>query len=157
MRTKRSPLTTGYGPDADVTEIIRAARKILEPTPVKVYRIPPWLRRRLCEAVKAKRLPRSEYARPLEPVYLLDNAARLAAGAGDRFLDHWGRTDVCGRDCFVTEPYHPIPDKVCDEFCRLLDPTGKVVWETTPNSWHFPGRTYRYLFWEGNGHAAKVE
>ena len=130
-------MTTQTSSMADVQqEIIDRARDLLQPSAVKTGRIPPWLRWKLRAAKREGRIdPAGE-----SDTWLLQ-AAVVAAGGGGLWMDHWGRTDWNFKDVFVTEPYH-FEEEPVRRFAELLD----LDYRVSANSWHYPGSTFRILF-----------
>ena len=127
---------------ADVqTALIKEARELLQPSKVKTGKIPPWLRSKLR---KAKREGRIDPVGPGD-CFLLE-AAAIASSGSAAWLDHWGRTAWNFKDAFVSEPYQ-FEEESARKFAELLG----IDCELSPNSWHFPGRTFRLLFYPKEG------
>jgi hypothetical protein len=128
---------------------IREAREVMKPSPVKLNRVPLWLKKRLIAAKKAGKFDTDDDRYTRDDIYY---AAAQAVQTVYRFrdasdlLDHWGTTDWYDwKDAFVTEPYHH-PAQVAKSFADLLG----LEWNESPNSWWNPGETFRIVFypWE---------
>lgn len=108
-------------PDDVVTKKVLAdALDEAGPTPVELHELPNWLRlawRRCAAPGRYRRhLGASGYAVVSEIREL------LSEGRNGFFLDHWGRTEIAGLLCFVTEPYCEA-----EEAPDLLAPLRQVV------------------------------
>jgi hypothetical protein len=117
-------------------QVIKAARKVLEPTRVKQGRVPKWLKDRLKQAQKEGRLGATH------PWESLLQAAADASG-GHHWLDHWGTTMWGGHEWFVSEPYNLDWDilQELQKFAEILGQRFRI----DANSWHYPGRTIRIM------------
>lgn len=137
--------TKNKRPSASQATIIRRARQILQPTEVSTGTIPAWLVKRLQAANRAGRI---DNPRGLHPNVQTDVTFLLpdAVGPDAQWLDHWGTAacPVCD-DAFVAEPYEFYEETIesAQRFAELLD----LSWLYSPNSWHYPGHTFRLLFW----------
>lgn len=118
------------------TRRIEQARRLLQPTPVQLHRVPNWLRRRLLAAIGCGGGGTSGYA-------VLAHAERLM---GWRWLDHWGASTYRGQPCFVSEPYHVSADDMAAvaELCRRCNLDSHL----SANSWWYPGETIRIAIYE---------
>lgn len=126
--------------------MIRQAREVLKPTPVRTSHVPTWLKKRLVLASREGKFD-------VNPAVGLLGSAVLHTvtedADDDRWLDHWGSTEdesVGMLDCFVSEPYYFHQGSV-QAFADLLD----LEWVMSPNSWHYPGHTFRLLFFPRKG------
>lgn len=133
---------------AQQQEEINELRTLLNPSPVKQQRIPKWLRTKLRAAKRAGKIELLEYE-SRNDYALVTAAAHAASGSGwgtHGWLDHWGTTETCLHDeLFVCEPYELGADALQSvaKFAELLG----INYEVHANSWHFPGKTIRILFW----------
>lgn len=116
-------------------EFIEAARKVMQPSPVRPCKVPLWMRKRLFAAMRRMGLNAQTNA----------NCELLTTVSPRGLLDHHGRTNWHGNDAFVTEPYDDRSELAAVFAERLGD---GVEWRLDANSWHFPGRTFRIVFWE---------
>ena len=125
-----------YTPPDDVSGLIRQAREILRPTPVRLHHAPGWF----------SRVVQRAYGRGCQGATLLEQIARLTDHAADsRWLDHWGSTKLPdGRVAFASEPYDLSPSAVT-MLARFAEDIGCEFW-VSPNSWWYPGATIRLLF-----------
>jgi len=122
-------------------EYIRRARELLGAEPVKIGRIPMWLKKRLVKAVKGERIESDLPPALLFASWILENDAPTRG-----WLDHWGASrDASGEEVFVSEPYNIDPDQMAkiDRFAELLG----LDWQLNAKSWHYPGYTFRIEFW----------
>jgi hypothetical protein len=117
---------------------IKAAREVLKPSPVRSGLIPKWFRQAAVRVLK----PRHATA-GWSVVMELQNQRRA------RWIDHWGSTEWQGRVAFVCEPYHLRAADVA-QVAELADKLG-CEYIITPNSWHYPGSTFRVLFVQRQG------
>jgi hypothetical protein len=113
-------------------EQIENARKLLNPSEVRLNHVPNWLRRRLLKKIGTE--------------YGLTDGGSVIRYAMDRLkitFDHWGSTDFYGTPAFVSEPYASAED-VADavRFAEAVDLELRIL----PNSWWYPGQTLRLLF-----------
>lgn len=122
-------------PITDHEQQIQAARAILKPSPVRLNKVPPWMRRRLLTARRQRGLD----------TYSSNSIDVLFQLASARVVDHFGTIDYRGRTAFVSEPY-ALDIPAIQEFVGMLGPG--VRWDVEANSWHFPGQTFRIVFWE---------
>ncbi len=118
---------------ASVNARIAAARKLLKSSPVTLWACPRWLRWRIESVEKGTWLPME---------YLFGEQLHTTA----RWLDHWGTSRIGSRSVFVSEPYDFDLDdaKEVDVFCKTLG----LGWYLSSNSWWYPGRTIRIVFYE---------
>jgi hypothetical protein len=123
--------------------LIRAARKLLQPSPVRLHHVPQWLIRRIRE-----RLGKPQRLHPGGPDYL--HYAVSVMGERDRasWLDHWGSTATpAGRPAFVSEPYlRPDMVQQAEAFAKTLG----LEFAISANSEWYPGNTIRLMFWESD-------
>ena len=124
--------------------LIRKARELFEPSKVDIQRVPPWLRKRLIAALKAKSY--TNVCATRHSGGLLESAAN--ATDDSMWLDHWGVTTMSSVQYFVSEPYeYGFHLRAIQQFVDMLTLEYRVL----ANSWHFPGRTIRILFRPKNG------
>ena len=119
-------------------EKIEAMRLLLKPSPVKPGTMPMWLQKRLTAAFGKQR----PGVKPLPFAYDISRKGMESRG----WLDHYG-TIADGEDSvFVSEPYHLEPEDLqhLHQFCEKLG----VKYRLDPNSWHYPGRTFRIVIYE---------
>jgi len=124
--------------DADIRAHIDRARKLLQPTPVRSGHVPSWLSKALRRHIKSDLFTYSPTTH-CRLQYAVCSKCPYA-----RWLDHWGSTTMFGDPIFVAEPYlneDDLPNIAA--FADRLD----IAWSLSPNSWHFPGRTTRILFY----------
>lgn len=128
--------------------LIQEARKLLRPSPVKLGRVPLWLTRALRAAHRAEKF---ESVPNLGGGWMLQDAVGACGSKGtvNRWLDHWGSSTPSGwngLECFVAEPYG-----LCDtdfvSIGRFAELVG-AAYCVDPNSWHYPGKTIRVLFYQ---------
>lgn len=120
----------------EVERRIAEARRILEPTEVRLHRVPKWLRLLMLQKFGCRNRDTSGGG-------VLWNAVQTDSCGG--WLDHWGSTMMCGKLCFVSEPYNVTAEKVADvdAFAARLG----VQWSLSANSWWYPGHTVRIVLW----------
>lgn len=114
------------------------ARALLKPTPVRHRRMPSWFRCRLLKALRGRRQTGASTA-----------AWAIAVDLQQVFgvsLDHWGTAEFGGEPSFVIEAYDFTANNAF-AYQHLADRLG-CRWVLSPNSWHFPGRTFRAIFFE---------
>jgi hypothetical protein len=115
---------------------IDAARKLLNPSPVELHAVPDWFRRAMLKRFGPFYDSTSGYA-------MLGHIQHDHRSGG--FLDHFGKTIHRGKPAFVAEPYG-----VCLSGLQYIDWLCKEIgckWTIEPNSWWFPGRTTRIVFY----------
>lgn len=118
---------------------IEASRGVLTPEAIRRYHVPSWVRRRLLKAVKEGRLE--------HPIAGMAGGYLVMQAFERPTLDHWGSFKWKGYNFFATEPFH-----ICmDQLAEFMDLLGEgVEYVISPNSWHFPGATFRIAFWESD-------
>jgi hypothetical protein len=136
---------------------IDAARKLLEPSPVKLNHCPRWFKSKLTAYLKATKRtergwidPTFAFSQQLEAI--MDSFGEIVDqqnihGMHDHWLDHWGSTTLAGgRAAFVSEPYGLSPQRAI-RLQQLAEAIGLEFW-ICPNSWWYPGATIRLIFAE---------
>lgn len=118
---------------------IEASREVLTPEAIRRDHVPSWVRRRLLKAVALGRLKRPIAG--TEGGYLVMQAFERPT------LDHWGSFKWKGYTFFATEPFRICMEHLNDFMDLLGDGVEYVI---SPNSWHFPGATFRIAFWESD-------
>jgi hypothetical protein len=130
---------------------IEAARKLLQPHPVKLHEVPGWLNVRIRAYRRRKEWGASRYSSGYLFQETLPEITR-EAGVKDHghWLDHWGtsietRYKCCNEagTCLVSEPYgfHTETSRVLDALAAAFD----LTWHVLPNSWWYPGQTQRIV------------
>lgn len=118
------------------------ARKLLGPTPVKAGAIPKWLRSRMLVAKRSGSIEAMGTTNWALINGCTTVVSHLTDTSGFLWLDHWGSTNWNFMECFVTEPYG-CEHNAFEAFANLL----KLDWRLSANSWHYPGSTFRALFY----------
>jgi hypothetical protein len=146
-------------------EMIKQARKVLEPEEVNSGRVPTWLSKRTTAYWKTQKMRRPSHFSLRETIADIAKANGIRFSGLD-FLDHYGSITggpykCCkeAKECFVAEPYG-----FDLETARLLDAVESaldVVWHISANSWHLPGRTIRIIIHEPGtdciGHQCRMQ
>lgn len=119
------------------SEASKKIRELLGTKEPKLHKIPRWLLRRI--------------VKNYEWIKTQDQAKQEIHRVCTWFLDHFGELKEDGRTLFVVEPYGPSKEqlKSAEDFAEKLG----IKWYTTPESWWYPGRTYRIAFYEPNDNA----
>ena len=122
---------------------IDAARRVLQPSPVDLHRVPNWLRLKLLKLVGS--------LKPDCGGHGLTDGWSVLQQLRKRYrclwLDHCGKTRLDdGRVAFVSEPYGLTPESLVE--AEKLATTLDVDFWLTPNSWWYPGNTWRLVFAE---------
>ena len=125
------------------SELIKAARELLEPTPLKKGKIPIWFSKKITKFAREHNIDND-----LSSVcwYISEQL-----GINNPWwIDHWG----AGRDdrynntgiCFISEPYGIGTDdlRLLDSLCDSMD----ISYYISANSYHFPGKTIRIVICE---------
>lgn len=120
---------------------IEAARELLKPSPVRHHHVPDWLRRRCL-----KRFGTGGNGDTSGWHVIHHAVEQVVDGRSRHWLDHFGSTTIGDRRAFAIEPYNLTRPCLADVF-RLGDELGLDV-EIDANSWWYPGRTIRVLFFE---------
>ena len=125
----------------DTEAFIAEARRLLNPSPVQLHRVPGWLRKRLRKAFHHEAWETSG------PQLLLAAVRKIGGHNGDAVMDHWGTTtDAKGRPVFVTEPYGLTATGL--ETIQALASACKCEWRVEANSYWYPGHTVRVVLYE---------
>lgn len=121
---------------------IESARAVLNPSPVDAHHVPDWLRRRAMKRFGCNRGDTTGWGVLFHAVRQVDPTGKATCA----WLDHWGVTPWHGKTALAAEPYSLSADDVAsiDRFARELG----IEWRLSSNSWWFPGRTIRVLFFE---------
>ncbi len=109
---------------SDHEKFLIAARKALTPSPVKLGKVPTWLKKSMKLVFKD---PDKEIHSPI-------------------WSDHWGTAEWGShKDAFVSEPYGIGIDTLVavDDFAKKVG----CEWKLCSNSYHFPGNTFRIVFY----------
>lgn len=120
---------------SSIDELIAESRKLTKPKPVKKHRVPEWMRKRLKKLKKAGEIESPTYGA----------CDMLMCGVFRKIeycLDHWGKIQFEDREVFVSEPYF-LEYEENKQFADFMECEMAVF----PNSWHFPSRTLRIVFW----------
>ena len=118
-------------------KFIADARALLKPSKVTLCKVPKWFRLTFRKAFPAeiKRAPIKHDA-----WHTMHNVFHF------RWLDHDGQGDWGGKPAYISEPYGLTADKV-KEIEWLANSLG-CEYCITPNSWWYPGSTWRIVFFE---------
>jgi hypothetical protein len=140
----------------DRDEFIQQLRDLLRPTRVRPQHIPTWLRDHL-QSLHAEGIIQTYPG--FGPMDLFAAAVDLANGENHsviRWLDHWGSTRISTPnghlEPFVTEPYCYSVDDGYTKDREMWQPLHRFAdilggnYLIDANSWHYPGRTIRILF-----------
>jgi hypothetical protein len=116
---------------------IEQVRRLLEPTPVKLNKVPGWFRLALLRGYGCHKYESTSG-------YIL--LPQIASNQSWGWLDHWGSTDYYGRSAFVSEPYGLGEDDLTAiaDMCWRCD----LRCEISSNSWRYPGATVRVLIFQ---------
>ncbi len=136
----------------DLPGWLAQARHLLRPTPVKRDHIPLWVTQRLKKAAREGKFEEPPYASSRSRLLAAVESVSNRDQDDTLWMDHWGTTVLFGDQFFVSEPY-VIPLEPIKRFSELLG----LPWVLDANSWHYPGNTYRVLWFSPqNAEAMKV-
>lgn len=126
----------------DVTPESQKVRDVLKPAPVE-HEFPEWIVELAREAIERGRLGvRYQYTGKKLPDWVIHDAIATNFRAA---LDHYGTAKIDGEVVLVGEPYASAGLEVVDIARRLAEVLGCDI-RMSSNSWHYPGKTIRFIF-----------
>lgn len=122
---------------------IKAARELLEPTPVRLHHFPLWMKQAMNRVAKARGftftrdsiMPLGRFEELLHSLMAPEIRHKNAR------LDHWGSSRTANEESFVSEPYGMTVEAFAA--WELFAELAGLKCCLSPNSYWYPGSTMR--------------